>query len=659
LIIKSVHVRNFRSIADESLRCDDLTVLAGPNGAGKSAFLRSLEIFYTPSPRISVEDFYAEDTDEQITISVTFTDLSEQARAQFKGYIQGDELTVERVIAIGDGKPVAKYHGSTLQNLDLSRVREAEGAANKRAAYAAVQEQERYRDLPRWSNQTAALEALKDWEARHPEACVRRRDEGQFFGFTEVGQGYLGRYTRYVLVPAVRDASEDAAEGKGSILSEIMDLVVRSILAEKEEIKQLREQTQDKYEEILAPGRLPELRDLAEQLTSALQTYAPDTRVELRWQSESAVDIPLPKAETKLVEDGFPSTVGRTGHGLQRAFILTMLQQLAQAQTPVSEGQAEGVNGKDEAQEPKMGHSIRIPHLILGIEEPELYQHPSRQRRLAKILMELASGSIRGVAGRTQVIYSTHSPLLLGLESFDRLRLLRKERALANGPKETRVAETTLDEVAEEIWVAAGKPTPKYTAETIRPRLRAIMTPWMNEGFFADVVVLVEGESDRAWILGAALAKGRDLETEGYAVIPCFSKSSLDRPLVIFRRLRIPVYVIWDGDRDRGEKPEENRRLLQLLGERDVDWPETRVTGRYACFETRMEETLREELGPELFERVIIEWQDEFGISRRDQALKNPDAIRTLIEEAKDESKTSPTLEAIIEGIVALKWEGK
>ena len=248
MIIKSVHVRNFRSIAEESLRCDDLTVLAGPKGAGKSAFLRSLEIFYTPSPRISVEDFYAEDTDEQITISVTFTDLSEQARAQFKGYIQGDELTVERVIAIGDGKPVAKYHGSTLQNLDLSRVREAEGAANKRAAYAAVQEQERYRDLPRWSNQTAALEALKDWEARHPEACVRRRDEGQFFGFTEVGQGYLGRYTRYVLVPAVRDASEDAAEGKGSILSEIMDLVVRSILAEKEEIKQLREQTQDKYE---------------------------------------------------------------------------------------------------------------------------------------------------------------------------------------------------------------------------------------------------------------------------------------------------------------------------------------------------------------------------------------------------------------------------
>ena len=30
------------------------------------------------------------------------------------------------------------------------------------------------------------------------------------------------------------------------------------------------------------------------------------------------------------------------------------------------------------------------------------------------------------------------------------------------------------------------------------------MTPWMGEGFFADVVVLVEGEDDRAAILGYA-----------------------------------------------------------------------------------------------------------------------------------------------------------
>ena len=28
-------------------------------------------------------------------------------------------------------------------------------------------------------------------------------------------------------------------------------------------------------------------------------------------------------------------------------------------------------------------------------------------------------------------------------------------------------------------------------SETLRPRLQALMTPWMNEGFFADVVVLV------------------------------------------------------------------------------------------------------------------------------------------------------------------------
>ena len=40
-----------------------------------------------------------------------------------------------------------------------------------------------------------------------------------------------------------------------------------------------------------------------------------------------------------------------------------------------------------------------MPNLILGTEEPELYQHPSRQRHLASILWQLPNGQIPGVAG--------------------------------------------------------------------------------------------------------------------------------------------------------------------------------------------------------------------------------------------------------------------
>ena len=53
-----------------------------------------------------------------------------------------------------------------------------------------------------------------------------------------------------------------------------------------------------------------------------------------------------------------------------------------------------------------------------AIEEPELYQHPSRQRHLASVLLNLAKGAIPGVAENTQVIYATHSPLFVGLDRF-------------------------------------------------------------------------------------------------------------------------------------------------------------------------------------------------------------------------------------------------
>jgi predicted ATP-dependent endonuclease of OLD family len=156
----------------------------------------------------------------------------------------------------------------------------------------------------------------------------------------------------------------------------------------------------------------------------------------------------------------------------------------------------------------------------LAIEEPELYQHPNRQRHFARILLQLSRGKTPGVAKRTQVVYATHSPLFVDLDRFDQVRLLRKE---ANGdhlPKQTRVVTTTLERIAELLWEADGKPEQKYTAATLSHRLQALMTPRVNEGFFAGTVVLVEGEDDCAAIMGAASAKTVDLEAEGISVIP-------------------------------------------------------------------------------------------------------------------------------------------
>ena len=80
MLIQEVHVKNFRSIMDESLPCDSLTALVGRNGSGKSSFLSALELFYNPSARVTPEDFYSDEVTQDIEVAVTFANLSPEAK---------------------------------------------------------------------------------------------------------------------------------------------------------------------------------------------------------------------------------------------------------------------------------------------------------------------------------------------------------------------------------------------------------------------------------------------------------------------------------------------------------------------------------------------------------------------------------------------------
>lgn len=647
MIIKSVRVQNFRSILDEELHCDSLTVLVGANGSGKSSLLRAIELFYAPDPTVAAEDFYAEDVSRDIEITITFADLSSAAAKRFAKYVESGSLTVARVISVHNGSASARFHGSTVQNPDFVGARTAGGKSDIRAKYNELRTQPPYTDLPTASSADKAHQAMEEWEAAHPETCVRTRDDGQFFGFKQVAQGYLGEFTRFIFIPAVRDAAEDAAEGRGTAISELMDLVVRSALARREELTQLRERVQAEYDAIVDPNKLTELGELGGRLTGTLRTYVPEATVDLAWIKTGAIELPPPKAQVKLIEDGFSASVARTGHGLQRAFILTLLQHLAVARSASREEQPEP--------SPDVAPSRALANLIIAIEEPELYQHPNRQRHIAKILLQLACGTIPGVAGRTQIVYATHSPLFVGTDRFDQIRLARKVAAPEARPKVTKLVWTTLNKVADRLWELSGQRGTPFTGDTLRARLQAIMTPWMNEGFFADIVVLVEGEDDRAAILGMVSFMGRDLEGDGFAVIPCMGKSNLDRPAAVFHELGIPTYIIWDGDEgENGARPEDNRYLLRLVGHAEEDWPQA-VRERYACFKRNLEQTLRDEIGAELFDRLVSEVGTSLGISKRELALKNPVVLQQVITRANEVGQSSSTLRSIVDRIVALK----
>ena len=653
MLIQKVQVKNFRSILDESLPCDSLTALVGRNGSGKSSFLSAIELFYNPSAKITAEDFYAGDTTQDIEIAVTFTGLSKEAKDLFSAYIDNDVLIVVRVFSETQGRKLGTYYGVRLQNPDFVCVRNADDKTGIRSKYNEIRKTQEYSSLPPARSADKVLEALAAWESQNPTQCSPLRDEGQFFGFKQVAQGYLGQYTRYIHIPAVRDAQEDATENKGSPITELMDLVVRNALTDRKDLADFKQHTQDKFKEIMDPKRLTELNDLARGLSNTLQSYVPDASVLLGWSEFADISIPMPQAQVKLLEDGYESRVERTGHGLQRAFIVTILQHLIAAREAEMTPE-DGTSEEDASQESGDSH---LPSLVLALEEPELYQHPSRQRHLASVLLKLATGTIPGVAENTQVIYTTHSPLLVGLDRFEHIQVLRKITHENGKPKVTRLKKADMDVVADELWTANNSQGTRYTAGTLRPRLQTIMTPWMNEGFFADIVVLVEGEDDRAAILGVAKSMNHDFDSQGVTVIPCFGKANMDRPLVIFRQLGVPVYGIWDGDHNENNaKPESNKYLLRLLRQTEEDWPDF-VGDSCACFKVNLEKTLEDEVGKDLFAQLLSRAQEELEIAKRNQALKNAAVIQHIIKNADSNGNTSNSLKKIVASIIALKTQ--
>jgi putative ATP-dependent endonuclease of OLD family len=387
---------------------------------------------------------------------------------------------------------------------------------------------------------------------------------------------------------------------------------------------------------------------------SKINKFVPDAKVQLNWLPLSDINIPLPQADVKLIEDGYSSAVSRTGHGLQRAFILTMLQHLALAQSTSAAAQVQQAQQAQQAQPQNAQAPPPLPNLVLAIEEPELYQHPSRQRHLASILQQLAIGKTPGVADRTQVLYATHSPLFVGIDGIEQIRLLRKHPNGVGMPKVTRIVVTNLQKVADELWNADGQPAPRYTAITLTPRLKTIMTPWMSEGFFSDAAILVEGEDDRAALIGAARLRDIDLESRGISIIPCGGQTSIDRPAVIFRQLGIPVFVMWDGDKGgKDADPKNNHRLLRLLNQPAVDWPPTTIQDSYACFETNLENVIENEIGPPLFDQLLSDCRANFAIPKKKHAVKNPVVISTVLIEARKQGKPCATLDSIVDKLVA------
>ncbi|MEM3684060.1 MAG: ATP-dependent endonuclease [Conexivisphaerales archaeon] len=625
MIISEVRIKNFRALRNLEVRLNKLSVIVGSNGSGKSSFLRALQLFFDNAAEYTEEDFHRRDTSNPIEIEITFANLSRKERQSFASYTHDGKLIVLKKLLWPKEKTSRKYYGYILQNTEFEEVREAPNADQKRKMYEHLRN--KYQDLPMARTGKDIEDALVRWEQSNPSKCQLVPKETQFFGFSNVGSGRIDQYVNLIVIPAVKDASEESEEARGSELSKLIQIAVREKLQENPKFKKLDKQTRRQYKKIME-GR--QLKKIVNGICKQLEKYAPGVMLRLRTETDQVDILSNFIVGARLIEDDYEADVALAGHGSQRAFIMALLEYINQFRHKTTSGN-------------------RYIKNIICIEEPELYQHPARQRHIAETFRLMS----KNLDTPFQVICVTHSPYFVDITELDNIVRFYKEKD-SDDSRYAKTVQATLDECARELGKAWNRNW--YSGSVLRERLYPIATNSIKEAFFAKVVVLVEGEEDKAYIQGYAEAKGINLDTMDVAVVACNGKGNIDKLLVILRRFKIPVYAIWDLDQDNKDPKNDdvNNTLLRLCGASPGDYS-TKIKATFACFKTNIGQKIKEEIGPE-FEKNLQELAAREGTDL-DRVKKNSYLIRMAMEKCSESNKKSNTLESIIKKIVGLRNE--
>lgn len=631
--IESVRIENFRAFHDQTIRFNKYTCLAGPNGGGKSTILTALNTFFRYSLDVSSnigqlenEDFHNKDTSLPASITVTFTDLSPEAQADFSAYFRQGKLiiTASAEWNPSTGRAEVKQFGQRLAMKEFAPFFKLEGnkatVAELKKEYQKIRSQ--YKDLPAPGTKEAMIDALHEYESSHSEECQLIQSEDQFYGITK-GKNLLERCIQWIFVPAVKDASTEQVEARKTALGRILERTVRSKVSFAEPLAEIRSRAISDYGEMLLK-REELLGDLSASLTSKLQEWAhPDATVRLRWRTdaEGAVRLADPLAEVLTADGVFEGQLSRFGHGLQRSFLITLLQELANAE----ENQA--------------------PTLLLACEEPELFQHPPQIRHLASVFQKLTDSG-------AQVVVCTHSPLFVRGHEFQDVRLVRRDPTTSDAI----VRSVTFDEIADEIALAKGeKPLPP---EGSAMKIGQALQPTINEMFFTPILILVEGLEDVAYISSymVLLNQWEEFRRLGCHIVPAGGKSSMIQPLTVARALAIPTFVMFDLDTDKCKKDEirkqherDNRTIFSLTG---VDgtkalpdstvWSESLV-----AWHEDIGSVLEQDIGKDKWIDLRQRVQTEQGVSAVGDLEKNGTFIGCVLAKAWDDGMTFPSLERL------------
>ena len=389
--IESVKIKNFRSYKEETVvHFDNLTVLVGRNDIGKSTILEALDIFFHDGNGIikmdktDVNIQSSREGDNEIVISICFSELpgsviidSTVQTTLADEYMLNADGLLEVVKRYKNGGRVsvsirARHPANPdcrdlllKKSADLRRIIADKGIACENQTINAVMRR------AIWTHYADAL------DLQEMEIDVTKEDAKKVWD----------NLSAYMPVYSLFQSDRKNSDGDSEIQDPLKEAVKQIMNDEglQQTLASVAEIVERKLKEV-SNRTLEKLREMDPDVANSLNPVIP-TADRLKWGD-------VFKAVSISGDENIP--INKRGSGVKRLVLLNFFR--AEAERRAGEGDSTGI--------------------IYAIEEPETSQHSNNQRVLVKALKELAR------AANTQILLTTHSPVIVKALDFKNLRLI-------------------------------------------------------------------------------------------------------------------------------------------------------------------------------------------------------------------------------------------
>jgi len=383
--ITRVHVENYRSLKNFDLEPGPYCVLIGENNAGKSNVLKALNLILGetwPTERsFTEEDFYNQDTSQDIIIQVYFDETQDAWRNKCKCEVSGFELRCHAYLRKTGEKP----------------------AGSLKVDYCCIDKkgkQVTYPETPLESGKKPSCAWLPFRVSRDLRDAIP-----------------------FIYIDVLRDYARQTPGSRWSILRRLLNEVNTEFLNDKKKVKvklpdgttqemTRREAFENTVSSAYAYLRTPTFQKIEERLAAnAVEHMGLDQgegNVEIHFESHDPTNA-YKSLQLYVEQMGIQSAAGDVGAGLQSAIVVAIFRTYEE---------------------------IKKEGAVIAIEEPEVFLHPQKARYFESVLRGIAEGG-------NQIILTTHSPIFVELHKPESIAIIRRTAQKGTWAKQAAVTELT------------------------------------------------------------------------------------------------------------------------------------------------------------------------------------------------------------------------